>query len=400
MKRESAEKRWAAKYPELGTAPLPVEPCVSPEYFELERERIFKRAWLCVGRIEEITRPGDYVVKEIAVTKSSLIIVHSQAGVIHGFHNVCKHRGNKLAQSCKGRAKGFVCGFHGWVYDTTGKLIHVPDEDQFFDFDKADYPLTPVATDVWEDFIFINLNPQLTETLIDAMAGLGAQLAGFPFEAMEPVGHYTTTVRVNWKVFMAAFMECYHVPILHRKTVPDAATGKGNPLCHLLSVRLHGRNRSCSVYANPDHKPSPAELLAYKYGPTVISGEGAKATIPAGLNPDRHGEWAFDMNGIFPNLIVHVGNGFYYTLVFWPLEVDQTRWDVKLYMSRPQNAGEKISQEFSKILTRDLYREDLSTLENVQAGLMSGALTYLPLSDQELTVRHTFRVVDDAVRTR
>src|SRR5262245_7710305 len=296
--------------------------------------------------------------------------------------------------------KSFVCGFHGWSYNTTGKLVHVPDEDQFFDFDKSDYPLSPVATDVLKGFIFVNLNPQPDETLIEAIGGLGAQLAGFPFEAMEPVGHYTTTVSVNWKVFMAAVLECYHVPFLHRKTLPDAATGKGNPLCHLLSVRLHGRNRSCSVYANHDHKPSPAELLAYKYGPTVISGEGAKATIPAGLNPDCHADWAFDMNGIFPNLIVHVGNGFYYTLVFWRLAVDQTRWGVKLYMSKPQNAGDKISQEFSKILTRDLYREDLSTVENVQGGLMSGALTNLPLSDQELTVRHTFRVVDDAVRAQ
>ena len=48
-------KRWTLDYPELGTAPLPVTPYLSPEYFTQEREKIFTRTWLCTGkRAEEI----------------------------------------------------------------------------------------------------------------------------------------------------------------------------------------------------------------------------------------------------------------------------------------------------------------------------------------------------------
>ncbi len=303
-------------------------------------------------------------------------------------------------QACRGKANSFVCGFHGWAFDALGKLVHVPDEDQFHDLNKSDYGLTPIATEEWNGFVFANAAAQPLETVSEALGEWGEQFKDYPFGEMRPVGHYTTTVGVNWKVFMVAFLECYHVPRLHRRTVPDAATGKGNPLCHLLSVRLHGRHRSCSVYGNPSHKPSPAEGLAFKYGPTVIQGEKAKAATPTGVNPENNANWAFDMNGVFPNLILRVGNGFYYSLVFWPQAVDRTRWQVKLYMSAPSNAGEKISQEFSKILTRDLYREDLSTVESIQAGLASGGLTHFPLSDQELLVRHTFKVIDDAVQTR
>jgi hypothetical protein len=52
-------KRWSLEYPKLGTDPVPTEPCISPEYFELERKRVFKKVWLYVGRIEEVSNPGD-----------------------------------------------------------------------------------------------------------------------------------------------------------------------------------------------------------------------------------------------------------------------------------------------------------------------------------------------------
>src|SRR5262245_35123470 len=146
--------KWTLGYPELGTEPVAVEPFVSPEYFALKREKVFRNSWLNVGVTREIPNPGDYIVREIEITKTSLIIVRGRDNVIRGLHNVCKHRGNKLTQACNGTAKSFVCGFHGWSYNTTGKLVHVPDEDQFFDFDKSDYPLSPVATDVLKGFIF------------------------------------------------------------------------------------------------------------------------------------------------------------------------------------------------------------------------------------------------------
>ena len=60
-------KVWHDDYPELGTGPIPIEPCVSQEYFELERERIYKKTWLYVGRVEQIPNPGDYFVKDLSV---------------------------------------------------------------------------------------------------------------------------------------------------------------------------------------------------------------------------------------------------------------------------------------------------------------------------------------------
>ena len=88
--------RWHWQYPDLGTGPVPIEPIVSPEYFALERERIFRRTWLHMGRVEQIPEAGDYFVKELPVCRTSILVVRGKDGQVRAFHNVCSHRCNKL----------------------------------------------------------------------------------------------------------------------------------------------------------------------------------------------------------------------------------------------------------------------------------------------------------------
>ena len=88
----------------LGTGPVPTEPYRSPAYFELERERIFKRAWLCIGRVERLPKPGSYIVQPIEVAKASVLITRTKDGSIKAFHNVCSHRSNTLVLGDEARA--------------------------------------------------------------------------------------------------------------------------------------------------------------------------------------------------------------------------------------------------------------------------------------------------------
>src|SRR4030095_4690555 len=90
------EGTWTEHYPELGTAPVSYESSISPEFYELEREAIFKRAWLNVGRVEQLRRKGGFFTKELVAARTSLIVVRGMDDQIRGFHNVCRHRGNKL----------------------------------------------------------------------------------------------------------------------------------------------------------------------------------------------------------------------------------------------------------------------------------------------------------------
>ena len=124
--RISNGKRWHDFYPELGTGPIPVDYYVSREYFEREQALIFRKVWLIAGRIDQIPNPGDFFVKDLAVCKTSILIVRGKDGAIRAFHNMCTHRGNKLVPDTSGTCRGmFTCKFHGCGYGPDGALRHI-----------------------------------------------------------------------------------------------------------------------------------------------------------------------------------------------------------------------------------------------------------------------------------
>src|SRR4029453_12769529 len=130
-----AEGSWTEHYPDLGTGLISYEDSISAEFFELEREAIFRRAWLNVGRIEQLPRNGSYYTKELAVAKTSLIVLRGTDGGVRAFHNFCRHRGNKLLweetprHETRGTCRQFMCKYHGWRYGLDGQLNFVLGED-------------------------------------------------------------------------------------------------------------------------------------------------------------------------------------------------------------------------------------------------------------------------------
>ena len=44
---------------------LPGHIYTSPEVFEREKRQIFLKDWLCVGRVEELEKPGDYLALRV-----------------------------------------------------------------------------------------------------------------------------------------------------------------------------------------------------------------------------------------------------------------------------------------------------------------------------------------------
>ena len=388
---------YALQYAELGTGPVPVAPVISAEYFELEREHVFSKVWLNVGRDEDLPGPGAYLVKDIAILRASLIVVRGDDGVVRAFHNVCRHRGNQLAEGC-GKTRGFSCGFHGWTYDTAGALVSVPDEQQFFGLERSRLGLVPVRCETFAGFVFITVDEQ-APPLAEWLGDMGRQISDFPFADMRRMHRLEADVNCNWKVFIDAFQESYHGRFVHKLTAAAAGGNDDDPYAHLMSVRLMGPHRSASVPFNPGYQPSPAEALSFKYAQSLWLHDGsAGAQRVAGANPAGHPNWLFDINVIFPNFFVDVAGGWFFTYHFWPVAVDRTHWEYSFYMLPPQDPGERISREYSKIYLRDVLREDLSTVERTQAGLSSGALGEMLFSDQEVALRHQYRVIDDMIR--
>ena len=400
MEPATNNPRWTAQYPELGTGPASIESYISPEYFELERERIFRRVWLNVGRVEEIPQAGDYFVQDLAVGNTSILVVRGQDGVVRAFHNVCKHRGNKIVWNGSGSCQKFMCKFHGWTYAPDGQLVGVPEEEMFFDFEKKEYALTPVATDICGGFIFIHLDPNPPETVQQYLGEVATVLREFPFAELPTCYSYRAELKCNWRVARDSQLEAYHAKSLHARTIPDFFTNRENPAVHTLAVKLYHRHSMLSGYGNQNHTPTPVEALAARFG-AMLSAEATGSFLerlpPQVLNPTRSPNWSFDLYYIFPNFHFLLFGGFCLTHYMWPITVDRSLWEARLYLPKAEDSAQWFSQEYTRCVTRDVWLEDGSTLENVQRGLTSGAITHSPLQDQEVMIRHANKVAEDFI---
>ena len=90
----------------FGQRTLPREYFVSPEVYELERERIFSKSWLLAGHVSQLAKPGDYFVFD--VDRESVLVVRGADGEVRAFHNHCRHRGTRLCADHEGTLGGAI----------------------------------------------------------------------------------------------------------------------------------------------------------------------------------------------------------------------------------------------------------------------------------------------------
>ena len=97
---------------------------VNPDIYRQELEQVFTRAWLFVGHESMVPNPGDFFQSRMG--EESVILVRDHKEKLHVFLNTCRHRGMKVCRYDEGNARLFTCPFHGWSYDTDGRLVGVP----------------------------------------------------------------------------------------------------------------------------------------------------------------------------------------------------------------------------------------------------------------------------------
>lgn len=185
------------------------------DHYLAELEAIWYRDWVCVGRLEEIQRPGDYFLADIGSQR--LIVTRDERNHPRAFHNTCRHRGSTLCTRAGGRFPNgrIICPYHTWTYSTTGELIATPARIEADDFRRADFSLYAVALDTWGGFIFVNLSETPATALPEFLGDEAHELANWPLAEMISVQTDRKTLRCNWKIFWENYSECYHCPRLH-----------------------------------------------------------------------------------------------------------------------------------------------------------------------------------------
>src|SRR5262245_7200452 len=109
---------------------------------DAERRAIFGEAWQVVGRVDQVTEPGQYVTAEIA--GQPIVVARGEDRVLRAFSNVCRHRAARVMPEPCGHATKLRCRYHGWTYDLAGKLRGVPEWDGVEEFRREDHGLPPV----------------------------------------------------------------------------------------------------------------------------------------------------------------------------------------------------------------------------------------------------------------
>src|SRR5437867_10677099 len=142
----SSEKRGLRNLFDFEHGFVSREVYVNDDIFQQELEHIFGRCWLLLGHESQIPNPGDFVVTRMG-EEEVLLVRGRKDGIIRAFLNSCRHRGMKVCRYDDGNALVFTCPFHGWSYDTDGRLVGVPYYDAAYhsELDKSQWGLHEVA---------------------------------------------------------------------------------------------------------------------------------------------------------------------------------------------------------------------------------------------------------------
>lgn len=189
----ASESRWPDESPvvtkELG---FQKDWWTSPKLYQLERRAIFSKTWLHVCHSSLFKTSGDYRTFNIA--GFSFILTLGKDGQLRAFHNVCRHRAYTVCEKSEGSCLVFRCRYHGWTYDTHGKLVKAPKFDEVAGFDKAQNGLFEIRSFIDSSgFVYANFD-------VYGSDGLTIRV-GVPIRAkLTLVDSWSTEADFNWKI--------------------------------------------------------------------------------------------------------------------------------------------------------------------------------------------------------
>jgi hypothetical protein len=77
-----------------------VEAYISEDYARAERDKLWRKVWQQVGRVEEIPEVGNYLTYDIL--DDSILVARTGPSEFKAHHNVCMHRGRRLVDTPDG----------------------------------------------------------------------------------------------------------------------------------------------------------------------------------------------------------------------------------------------------------------------------------------------------------
>jgi choline monooxygenase len=333
---------------------IPAAFYVDARIAEIEARTVFSQTWQLVGRADQVEKPGQFVTATVAA--EPIVVVRGNDGMLRGFYNVCRHHAAAVVTEACGQASLLHCPYHGWNYGLDGSLKGMPEFEGVKNFERQKNGLVPVRADTWENFVFVNLDPQVGP-LNDFLGGLVKRVAPLGVSKLRYFDSRSYDIHCNWKVFVDNYLDGgYHVPHLHK--------GLSSVLDY-KQYTIENEDRYC-LQSSP-----------------MVSSEEDAAT-GATRKGDR--AWYFWQ---YPNLMINCYQGYMDTNLVLPVDVDHCRVIFDFYFGDVSDARREYNQQSVAVGAR-VQDEDLGICEAVQRGLKSRAYGAGRLSVRREAGEHLF----------
>ena len=333
---------------------IPAAWYVDDRIAELERQTVFGRTWQVVARADQLQGPGQFVTAELA--GEPIVVVRDGDNQLRAFYNVCRHHAAAVVTEDEGTASIFRCPYHGWSYGLDGSLKGAPEFEGVCSFDRSRNGLVPVRAESWEQFVFVNLDPQAT-LLADFLGGLGQRVAPLNLSSVHFFERRSYSLNCNWKVFVDNYLDGgYHVPHLHKAL---------NSVLQYKQYTIENEDRYC-----------------LQSSPMVAS------DVDAATSATRTGDraWYFWQ---YPNFMINLYAGYMDTNLVLPDGVDRCSVVFDFYFDDvSESAAERNRQ--SILVGERVNDEDVGICESVQRGLHSRAYGAGRLSVRREAGEHLF----------
>jgi phenylpropionate dioxygenase-like ring-hydroxylating dioxygenase large terminal subunit len=349
---------------------IPVSRYVDPRLFELENRHLWAKVWLLAGHADELPEAGSYKLWTLA--GQQVVLVRGKDDKIRAFYNSCRHRGAAFVRDGQGKVKVFACKFHAWTYDLQGNLIFVPEESDFPCLNKQENGLVPLRCELWGNLIFVNRDTQ-APPLAEYLGRATSELSHFDFGTWR-LGSRTERyeLKCNWKTAIEAFLEAYHVDIVHPQTVAPYLDSRG------VVFEMWGRT---TLMVLPNYRDKE-----FKYSSSDSADPRHELTRTASLNFE-----------IFPNVHAPLTEFTVPIMLFWPTGLASCTIDV-IYLESPESSLSRTEQEKLVYGQVDaVLREDFANVEAQQRTNESGVIRHIHVGAREWRIYRWHELIDEMI---
>jgi phenylpropionate dioxygenase-like ring-hydroxylating dioxygenase large terminal subunit len=334
-------------------ARIPVENYFSADVRNAEVERLFRRLPLIVGHSAELPTGHVLAHDEYGVP---MLLTRDADGRFRAFLNVCRHRGMRLVDgTAASAATGVVCPYHGWTYRLDGALRHRLHAESFDDCTPGAVNLVALPAEERHGLLWVVPTPGAA---IDVAAFLDALDGELPFCGIERLRLFRTVraeYPANWKLIVDAFLEAYHIRVLHKDTISPFFLDALAPAAHVgpHSQSLVARREAQAWSAAGASQPADFAALCDIATPSHV---------------------------VFPNVVTIFHPDYLSLITLYPVAAETLSWTHRMLVPADRMTPDWMphwEKTFALIEQGVFQKEDIACAVAIQRGLKSGANRHL-----------------------